>query len=86
MSALPSEDRTALPATLLDDVAGAPTRLDAPPRANTGRTALPTGSDAIGADAESDSTYAVTKAEGEQAVRQAFPPAVILRPSIIFGP
>ena len=41
---------------------------------------------AIGADAESDSTYAVTKAEGEQAVRQAFPHAVILRPSIIFGP
>ncbi len=41
---------------------------------------------AIGADAESDSTYAVTKAQGEQAVREAFPGAVILRPSIIFGP
>ena len=41
---------------------------------------------AIGADAESDSTYAVTKAQGEQAVREAFPNAVILRPSIIFGP
>ena len=30
--------------------------------------------------------YAVTKAEGEEAVREAFPKAVILRPSIIFGP
>ena len=41
---------------------------------------------AIGADTESDSAYAVTKAEGEVAVREAFPNAVILRPSIIFGP
>jgi NADH dehydrogenase len=41
---------------------------------------------AIGADAESESAYAVTKAEGEAAVREAFPKAVILRPSIIFGP
>jgi len=41
---------------------------------------------AIGANAESDSDYAVTKAQGEQAVREAFPDAVILRPSIIFGP
>src|SRR5579883_3250793 len=38
---------------------------------------------ALGADSESDSEYAVTKAEGEKAVRQAFPSAVILRPSII---
>jgi len=41
---------------------------------------------AIGADPESDSSYAVTKAKGEQSVRAAFPKAVILRPSIIFGP
>jgi NADH dehydrogenase len=41
---------------------------------------------AIGADAESDSRYAVTKAEGEVAVREAFPSATILQPSIIFGP
>ena len=41
---------------------------------------------AIGADADSDSDYAVTKAQGEAAVREAFPDAVILRPSIIFGP
>ena len=41
---------------------------------------------AIGADANADAEYAVTKAAGEQAVREAFPNAVILRPSIIFGP
>lgn len=40
---------------------------------------------AIGADKESDSDYARTKAEGEEAVLAAFPGAVILRPSIIFG-
>ena len=41
---------------------------------------------AIGADAKSHSSYARTKAEGEAAVRQAFPKATILRPSIVFGP
>ena len=41
---------------------------------------------AIGADKESDSAYAQTKAEGEQFVREVFPDATILRPSIIFGP
>ena len=41
---------------------------------------------AIGADAESDSEYARTKAEGERGVLDAFPTAVILRPSVIFGP
>ena len=41
---------------------------------------------AIGADLESDSAYAATKAQGEANVREAFPNAVILRPSIIFGP
>lgn len=40
---------------------------------------------AIGADANSDSDYARTKAEGEAAILAAFPSAVILRPSIIFG-
>jgi NADH dehydrogenase len=40
---------------------------------------------AIGADANSSSAYARTKAAGEAAVRQAFPSAVILRPSIVFG-
>ncbi|QYZ69850.1 complex I NDUFA9 subunit family protein [Neotabrizicola shimadae] len=41
---------------------------------------------AIGADKASDSEYSRTKAEGEAAVLAAFPEAVILRPSVIFGP
>jgi NADH dehydrogenase len=41
---------------------------------------------AIGADAESQSQYARSKAIGEAAVLKAFPEAVILRPSIVFGP
>ncbi len=41
---------------------------------------------AIGADKASDSDYARTKAQGEAAVLAAFPEAVILRPSVIFGP
>ncbi|HWY61128.1 MAG TPA: complex I NDUFA9 subunit family protein [Rhizomicrobium sp.] len=41
---------------------------------------------AIGADSESDSRYAQTKAEGEARVRAAFPGATILRPSLVFGP
>ncbi|MGL5735503.1 MAG: complex I NDUFA9 subunit family protein, partial [Beijerinckiaceae bacterium] len=41
---------------------------------------------AIGADAQSDSAYARTKAAGEAAMRQSIPSAVILRPSIVFGP
>ncbi|MEX0280223.1 MAG: complex I NDUFA9 subunit family protein [Arenibacterium sp.] len=40
---------------------------------------------AIGADAESKSNYARSKAEGEAAIQSHFPAAVILRPSIIFG-
>ncbi len=40
---------------------------------------------AIGADAQSKSAYGRTKGEGEAAVRQAFPNAVIVRPSIVFG-
>jgi NADH dehydrogenase len=41
---------------------------------------------AIGADPESASVYARSKAEGEAAVRDVFPRAVILRPSVVFGP
>lgn len=41
---------------------------------------------AIGADENSPSRYAQSKAKGEQAVRAAAPDAVILRPSIVFGP
>ena len=40
---------------------------------------------AIGADADSPSKYARTKAAGEAAVREAFPGAVVIRPSIVFG-
>ena len=41
---------------------------------------------AIGADTESASQYAQTKAFGEAGLKAAFPAAVILRPSVIFGP
>ena len=41
---------------------------------------------AIGADAESDSDYARTKALGEAGVLRHMPDAMILRPSIVFGP
>lgn len=40
---------------------------------------------AIGADAQSDSDYARTKANGETAVLSHMPDAVILRPSVVFG-
>lgn len=40
---------------------------------------------AIGADADSKSKYARTKALGEQAVRASIPGATVLRPSIVFG-
>jgi NADH dehydrogenase len=40
---------------------------------------------AIGADPASDSAYARSKAAGEAAVLAAFPAAVILRPSVVFG-
>lgn len=41
---------------------------------------------AIGADEGSRSSYERSKAQGEAAVRKAVPGAVILRPSIVFGP
>lgn len=41
---------------------------------------------ALGADLESPSAYARSKAAGENAVLAAFPDATILRPSVIFGP
>ena len=40
---------------------------------------------AIGADADSDSTYARTKAQGEAGVLEHQPDAIILRPSVVFG-
>ncbi|PTQ13526.1 complex I NDUFA9 subunit family protein [Sphingomonas oleivorans] len=59
---------------------------------NAAEAAAATGADAfvqisaIGADPRSESAYARTKGEGEAAVRDAFPGATILRPSILFGP
>jgi NADH dehydrogenase len=41
---------------------------------------------AIGADRESASRYARSKSEGEEAALAAVPSAVIMRPSIMFGP
>lgn len=41
---------------------------------------------AIGANPASPAKYARAKAAGEAAVREAFPTAIILRPSIVFGP
>lgn len=41
---------------------------------------------AIGADADSPVAYQRTKGQAEQLVRAAMPGAVILRPSIVFGP
>jgi uncharacterized protein YbjT (DUF2867 family) len=41
---------------------------------------------AIGADPQSDSAYGRSKAAGEAALLEVFPGAVILRPSVMFGP
>lgn len=41
---------------------------------------------AIGADTKASARYARSKAEGEAAVLAEFPAAVIVRPSIVFGP
>ena len=41
---------------------------------------------ALGADENSASAYARTKAQAESAIRGAIPDATILRPSVVFGP
>ena len=41
---------------------------------------------ALGADPGSPAAYASSKGRGEAAVREAFPAASIMRPSIVFGP
>jgi NADH dehydrogenase len=41
---------------------------------------------AIGADPDSEAEYGCTKGRGEQAVREVFPQATIIRPSLVFGP
>jgi uncharacterized protein YbjT (DUF2867 family) len=40
----------------------------------------------IGADAKSASPYIRSRGEGEAAVRQAFPGAIVIRPAVMFGP
>ena len=41
---------------------------------------------AIGANIEAKSAYGRTKGEGEAAVREKFPEATVVRPSLVFGP
>jgi len=41
---------------------------------------------ALGADSKAPSQYSASKAKGEEGVKKAIPQAVILRPSVIFGP
>ncbi|MDX9997872.1 MAG: complex I NDUFA9 subunit family protein [Phenylobacterium sp.] len=41
---------------------------------------------ALGADADSPAKFARTKAEGEAAAREIYPDAVVVRPSVVFGP
>jgi len=41
---------------------------------------------AIGADVAAQSVYGRTKGQGEVAVREAFPGATVIRPSLVFGP
>lgn len=40
----------------------------------------------IGADPHSSSNYISARGKGEQAVRQAFPSAMLIRPAVMFGP
>lgn len=60
--------------------------------ANVARAAAAAGAkalvhvSAIGADRASPSDYGRTKGEGERLVREAFPKATIIRPSLVFGP
>ncbi|WP_420826108.1 complex I NDUFA9 subunit family protein [Rhodoplanes elegans] len=59
--------------------------------ANVARAAAAQGAQlihvsAIGADPESSALYARTKGQAEAAVLAAVPDAIILRPSVIFGP
>jgi len=41
---------------------------------------------ALGADPKAPSQYSASKGKGEEGVRKAIPQAVILRPSVVFGP
>ena len=70
-------------------------RFDAIHRVGAGRVARLAGAagarrllhvSALGAASSSPSAYARSKAAGEAAARGAFPGAVVIRPSIVFGP
>lgn len=61
---------------------GARTAAEATRAAGAGFTQI----SAIGADPDSDSAYARTKGRAERAVLEIAPDAVIMRPSIVFGP
>ncbi len=61
-----------------------PARLGAAARAAGIRRILHVS--AIGADPDSPAAYGRSKAAGESALRAAVPTAVVLRPSIVFGP
>ena len=52
----------------------------------TPRTASLTHVSAIGADANSESAYARSKAAGEEGLLSVRPDAVVMRPSLLFGP
>lgn len=41
---------------------------------------------ALGADPGAGARYAASKGRGEEAVREAFPGAAVIRPSVVFGP
>ncbi len=62
---------------------GAQTVADASAAAGVGRLVQVS---ALGADPHSTADYARSKGAGEAAVRTACPDAVILRPSVVFGP
>jgi len=40
----------------------------------------------LGSDLNSDSAYIAARGHGERAVREAFPAATLLKPSVVFGP
>lgn len=40
----------------------------------------------IGSDPNSDSAYVAARGHGDRAVREAFPAATLLKPSVVFGP
>ena len=77
---------------LAESVAGDFDRIHAEGAGRIARLSAVAGADrlvhfsAIGADRASPSRYASSKAAGEAAVREAFPAATVLRPSIVFGP